>query len=239
MKVTRWKKIVFAEKREVSSSQELRVNKLQLMLDNNPKLFKLLANTVPLFPFTNFLVCNDKAEKRLIGAEWKWRSILLICTNAPAMSWINRVNSCNQSYDNFFTRERFLTYAFLEYVSWRLMWHTFGCKYWSWPCPKLSRDSGGAKEKGRKREFKDGGMQEWNAKRYSLTLEYIKNKNARRYLICINVFPVIKKKKIRTWSEMREKVTVVKMNILQIDAKFSIAFLALWLTTNSPQNFIG
>ena len=68
------KKIVFAEKREVSCSQELwqklRVNKQQLLLDNNPKLFKLLANTVPLFPFSNFLVCNDKAEKQLIGAEW-------------------------------------------------------------------------------------------------------------------------------------------------------------------------
>ena len=67
------KKIVFAEKREVSSSQELwrelRINKQQLLLDNNPKLFKLLANTVPLFPFSNFLVCNDKAEKTV---DWRW-----------------------------------------------------------------------------------------------------------------------------------------------------------------------
>ena len=58
------KKIVFAEKREVSSSLEL-WQKLRVIARQQSKIVQVL-----LFPFSNFSVCNDKAEKQLIGAEW-------------------------------------------------------------------------------------------------------------------------------------------------------------------------
>ena len=44
-----------------------RYDKQQLLPATSSKFCKLFASTVPIYPSSNFSICNDTAEKRLIG----------------------------------------------------------------------------------------------------------------------------------------------------------------------------